>query len=80
MAPMARATYRGRLEYPSEDEQWDGYLVVQAKFKQKPEGTRKDGQWLIEQLKADLKKFKDKKKQLIRPEYCSIRSDPIYRS
>ena len=52
------ATYRGRLKYPSETEPWDGYLVVQAKFKQKPEGTRKDGQWLIEQLKADLKKSK----------------------
>lgn len=46
------------MKYPSETEPWDGYLVVQAKFKQKPEGTRKDGQWLIEQLKADLKKSK----------------------
>jgi hypothetical protein len=40
-----------------------------GQVQQKPEGTRRDGQWLIEQLRADLKKFKDKKKQLIRPEY-----------
>jgi hypothetical protein len=74
------ATYRGRLQYPSETEPWDGYLVVQAKFKQKPEGSGKDGQWLIGQLAADLKKFKDKKRQLVRPEYYLLCTNVVLSS
>ncbi|HEX6097822.1 MAG TPA: hypothetical protein VF432_15965 [Thermoanaerobaculia bacterium] len=29
------ATYEGRVKYPSAAEQWDGYIVLQAKFRQR---------------------------------------------
>jgi hypothetical protein len=61
------ATYEGRLQYPTTRKPWDGYLVLQAKFKQTPEGTTQDGKWLLAQLKTDLQKFK--KRALRAPEY-----------
>lgn len=36
---------------------WDGYLVLQAKFKKNPKGTG-DAEWLIGQLETELKKYK----------------------
>lgn len=64
------ATYRGIMDYPSISNPWNGYLVVQCKFNKKPTyDTKKDGQWIIGQLKADLKKFLDKKRNLPKPEY-----------
>jgi hypothetical protein len=56
------ATFTGRVNYPSPPHNWDGYLVIQAKFFQKPTGDpKKDGQWLAKQLQADLAKFADGK-------------------
>ena len=37
------ATFEGRVPYPNESEPWQGYIVVQAKFKLRPEGPLKDG-------------------------------------
>jgi hypothetical protein len=63
-------TFRGRMDYPSLADGWNGYLIVGCKFNQKPTGnTKKDADWAQKQLQADLKKFTDKKRRLKRPEY-----------
>jgi hypothetical protein len=64
------ATFRGRMAYPSVADPWEGYLVIQAKFRQRPAGDpRKDDTWLLAQLKEELDKFIDPKRKLPRPEY-----------
>jgi hypothetical protein len=39
------ASFRGRLPYPSFTEPWDGYGVLQAKYKARITGTRSDTAW-----------------------------------
>jgi len=64
------ATFSGKMNYPSATAPWDGYLVIQSKFKLHSAGNPKDdGDWLIEQLNKDLAKFLDAKRSLKRPEY-----------
>ena len=63
------ATYEGKMQYPSGHHPWSGYLVIQAKFRQRTEGTTKDGRWALAQLEAELKKFSNRKRKLRRPEY-----------
>jgi hypothetical protein len=59
--------YRGKMDYPSTGEAWDGYLVLGCKFNQRPTGdTRKDGDWAVTQLTADLKKVLEPKRNLRR--------------
>jgi hypothetical protein len=47
-------TTQGRIPYPSDRENWDGYVVLQAKFRQRSQGTYADGRWLIDQLQKEL--------------------------
>lgn len=64
------ATFTGRMGYPSSEESWDGYLVIQAKFHTRPTyDTAKDGEWALSQLKQDLAKFENPKRNLPKPEY-----------
>lgn len=63
------ATFDGPIPYPSREHGWRGYGVVQAKFKQKPEDSSRDGEWALRQLEADLKKFVDPERKLRRPQY-----------
>jgi hypothetical protein len=64
------ATYRGQMVYPSASEPWNGYLVIQSKFLTRPSGdTSKDGDWALAQLKSDLVKFADPKRDLPKPDY-----------
>ncbi|WP_194924599.1 NB-ARC domain-containing protein [Catenulispora pinisilvae] len=45
------------MNYPTRDEgnQWEGYAVLQAKFRARPEGTGKDADWLMQEIKKDLR-------------------------
>lgn len=62
--------YHGKMDYPSTDGAWDGYLVLGCKFNQRPTGnTHKDADWAINQLTTDLKKFLKVKRKLPKPEY-----------
>jgi hypothetical protein len=63
------ATFDGPMHYPSFVEPWDGYLVIQCKFQQKPGTTKDQGKWALDQLEGDLKKFLDPKRKLRKPEY-----------
>jgi hypothetical protein len=48
---------------------WSGYLVAQARFRQRPEGISSDGRQARAQLESELKKFTDAKLKLRKPEY-----------
>ncbi|MBT8421381.1 MAG: hypothetical protein KJO08_11065, partial [Gammaproteobacteria bacterium] len=61
------ATFDGPMEFPNDADPWNGYLVVQAKFRQRPGGD--DGNWALDALRGDLEKFADPKRKLRRPEY-----------
>ncbi len=64
------ATYEGKMTYPSPSEPWNGYLVLQAKFLQNSlGGPKKDGEWVLDQLRAEVAKFKDPKRKLRQPDY-----------
>ncbi len=66
------ASYRGKTDYSNEAEAepWDGYIVLQAKFRQIPyNDTGKDGKWAIAQLKKELKDFANPEKKREIPEY-----------
>ncbi|WP_336827374.1 hypothetical protein [Pseudomonas paracarnis] len=54
-----------------EPQKWDGYLVLQAKFKTKIGGAD-DVRWLIEQLKQELSKFSRPDSAYRKPEYYII--------
>jgi hypothetical protein len=62
-------SYRGRMEYPSTASGWNGYLVIGCKFRQQLLGSKKDGDWALAQLNGDLKKFANRKKRLLAPDY-----------
>lgn len=64
------ATYNGKMAYPSSSSPWDGYLVIQAKFNVRPTNdSTKDGDWALNQLKTDLAKFENPKRNLPKPDY-----------
>lgn len=63
------ATYEGKMNFPSTAELWEGYCVVQAKFRQRPKNTQDDGEWALKELEEELKKFADPKRALRKPDY-----------
>lgn len=63
------ATFEGPIPYPNREYGWNGYGVIQAKFRQKPEGTLKDGEWAIKQLRGELEKFSNPDKPRRKPDY-----------
>lgn len=53
-------TFEGKANYPSNEEGWDGYWVVQAKFKDS--STKKDDfTWLKQCFQEEMKNFAKKK-------------------
>ena len=65
------ATFEGAVPFPSLEDKWNGYIVVQAKCREVPKGDARDASWLISQLKAEFGKYQ-KNKRLRRPEYYII--------
>jgi len=61
------ATFDGYVSFPDPADPWDGYGVVQAKFRQR--GQPKDGDWALAELKKELEKFTDATRQLRKPDY-----------
>lgn len=54
------ATFCGKAPYPSQRECWDGYWVIQAKFKE-PNTKKADFLWIKECFEEEMKKFKEKR-------------------
>lgn len=64
------ASFEGRTTYPSKEAPWDGYVVVQAKFRKEPFATaREAGAWVNNQLEHELQSFDDRKKKRRLPDY-----------
>lgn len=64
------AAYEGILTaFPSQDDQWTGYTVMQAKFRQVPGTPQEDANWLVAQLREELEKFVAPSSRLRIPDY-----------
>jgi hypothetical protein len=72
------ASCRGEMRWsPSEQSDlWNGYAVVQAKFRARPLGTAQDTAWFIAQLRVELDHWLDprsnRRKQGELPEYLLV--------
>lgn len=57
------ATFDGPSKYPTPDQGWNGYGLVQAKFRQVPDPEpKKNADWAIKQLKSEFAKLKPRPK------------------
>jgi hypothetical protein len=64
------ATFKGRIPFPfPPTEQWEGYGVLQAKFKSQIEGTAKDQAWALDQARLELNKWVTARKRQPKPDY-----------
>ena len=63
------ATFEQQLSYPSAAEGWNGYGVVQAKYRTRSGNTKQDGNWAVKQLKGEIEKYTDPNSELRQPEY-----------
>lgn len=65
------ATFKGKLSaYPSAGKSWDGYGVVQAKFRQRPKmKPKEDSKWALQQLEKELKDFAKRGTKRKRPQF-----------
>ena len=70
------ATYEGSTNY-LDGETWNGYVVIQAKFCQRPQDTKKDGDWAIDQLKNELEDFSNLAKGRRKPDYYIFTTNVI---
>jgi len=69
------ATFEGEVPFPSVVDRWMGYIVVQAKCKERLQHDSKDVDWLDQNLRKEFGKFLDKKRNLRKPEYYIIASN-----
>jgi hypothetical protein len=53
------ATFEGRMRFPEPGEPWDGYGVLQAKFKRRPGSSRRDTDAFLRAVAAELDKWSD---------------------
>lgn len=72
------ATYEGRMSYPSDTEPWNGYLVIQAKFLQRPFRVDDEGSWALSQLEGELKKYLDPGCKPRKPEYYVFATNAVF--
>ena len=63
------ATFERKVPFPTPVDGWDGYGVVQAKYRQRPGDTQQDGNWAIDQLKDEIRKYTDPESKLRKPDY-----------
>lgn len=64
------ASFSGRVNYPfPPGDAWQGYGVIQAKFKEKPESTKIEQAWAVKQLEKELELWTTSKTRSPKPEY-----------
>jgi hypothetical protein len=77
------ATYEGPSSYGTDAAPWNGYIVVQAKFRQKSESMARDAAWALSQLASEVRKFQNRKRKLRRPDYyifaTNVALTPVYK-
>lgn len=79
---MREATYEGRTSQLDEEaDAWDGYIVLQAKFRQRPIGASEDSKWFIKTLSAELQGWESKTSarhaRHNRPDYMVIATNVV---
>ena len=63
------ATFERKVPYPTAVDGWEGYGVVQAKYRQRPRDVQQDGNWAVNQLKEEIGKYYDPKSELRKPDF-----------
>ena len=63
------ATFERKVPYPSSEDGWEGYAVVQAKYRQRSGNVQQDGNWAVDQLKEELGEYTNPESKLRKPEY-----------
>ena len=66
------ASFNGPVSIATDGKPWNGYGVIQAKFKSNLTRTTGDTTWLLRQLESELSKFVDKSRELRAPDYYVI--------
>ena len=61
------ATFERKVSYPSSVDGWDGYGVVQAKYRQRSGNIQLDGNWAVDQLKKEIDKYTNPESNLRKP-------------
>jgi len=70
------ATFEGHVRVDAQNP-WSGYGVVQAKFRQRPLGSKQDADWLIKELTAELAKYSKPTSRRRKPEYYLIATNVV---
>lgn len=70
------ASYEGIVPFPSAAEKWDGYIVMQAKYRATLRKNATDVTWLASQLRGELQKFRENT-LLKRPQYYILASNVV---
>ena len=63
------ATFEREVHFPTPVDGWNGYGVVQAKCRQRSGNIREDGNWAVDQLKDEIRKYTDPDSTLRKPDY-----------
>lgn len=63
------ATFEGTVSYPSTQDAWNGYGVVQAKFRQRSGNATDDGKWAVAQLRSEIDRYLQPDSSLRLPDY-----------
>jgi len=74
-------TFRGKASFPSTTESWDGYWIIQAKFKSRKFDTKDDFVWVKRNFISEMGKFQDKKRKIELPNnylfFTNTRLSPV---
>lgn len=77
-------TYEGESDFPSKNNRWGGYWVVQAKFKSKDFEKTQNFMWVRKNFEEELKKFLDKGKGLKKPDnylfFTNVTLTPVHKT
>ena len=65
----ARQHLLAELISPHDQDAWEGYGVVQAKYLNRSRNSSHDGNWAIEQLNLELQKYLEPDSKRKKPEY-----------
>ena len=63
------ATFERQVPYPTHVDGWNGYGVIQAKYRARSGNTQQDGNWAVDQLKEEIRKYTNPDSNLREPEY-----------
>lgn len=74
------ATFKRKVPFPTPDDGWAGYGVVQAKYRQRSGNTQQDGNWAVKQLKDEIQKYMDPGRNLSKPDYFIFATNVVLTS